>query len=95
MFARVTRYKFKTDKLGEVDAVLDRARAKLSRIAGLVSTSTMRNDDGVGMTVALYTDAAAAEAAAQQIKDVWADFGDFVAAPLEVQTFSTVHKLAG
>jgi hypothetical protein len=55
----------------------------------------MRNDDGVGMTVALYSGAAAAAAAAPQITDIWEGLAGVMGEPIEVQTFGTVRKLAG
>ena len=55
----------------------------------------MGNDDGVGITVALYNDAAAAATAAPQISEVWASLGDYLAVPIEVQTFATIDKLVG
>ena len=94
MFARVTTYQGKTDSVGEMESRLDGIASQVSAIPGVANVHTLWNDDGSGMTVAIYDSEAAATAAATTIQGIWGGLADLLAGPPSAATYSSVHKLA-
>jgi hypothetical protein len=95
MYGRVVRYKLKPEKLAEIDSVIESSRAKLAKVAGVVVSCSMWNEDGTAFTFSLWDSAAAAEAALPALKDIWDPVGPYLASPPEVQGFTNAIKLAG
>ncbi len=95
MFARVTAYRMNPDSEDEVVAMLDDIRAEVAKIAGVISTYSMWNEDGTGLTVSIYESESAADAAVAAIQQVWAGLAAHLIAPPEATAYSRVEKIAG
>ena len=95
MIARVTTFQAKPDRIPEVEAALDGIRAQLGSVPGLLTSYSVWDESGSGVTFTVYEDAAAAEAALPAIQSVWAGLADHMAAAPEARAFTTVEKLVG
>ena len=95
MYARVTRFRANPEKFLEMEVKLEDVKVKLAKISGLVTSYTMWNHDGGGVTFAIYESAEAAKVAQPVVLDIWKGLiGTLVKQP-EPLSFSTVHHLAG
>jgi hypothetical protein len=95
MYARVTRFRANPEKFLEMEVKLEDIKVQLSKISGVVTSYTMWNDDGGGVTFVIYESAEAAKIAQPVVQHIWRGLiGSLVKQP-EPLSFSTVHHLAG
>ena len=81
MFARITPYKLKP---GTTEAAMKKAEELKPRIMGLNGIKEFINavdDDGNGYIVSLVTDRATSDANAAEVRSIWSEMGEFLAAP--------------
>lgn len=95
MYGRAIKYKMKKEKLADIDALTAHARAKMSKIPGVITSCSMWNSDGTAYTFSLWESAAAAEAAAPKLKEIWSEVEPYLASTPEVQAFNNAVRLAG
>ena len=67
----------------------------MAKVAGVVVSCSMWNEDGTAFTFSLWESAAAAEAALPALKAIWDPVGPYLASSPEVQGFSSATKLVG
>ena len=95
MYARVTTFQIKPDRLDDMVAAVDAVRGQIARVAGIQSVHGAWRADGSGVTVAIYDSQASAEAAAATIQSIWGGLAEFLAAPPNAEAYDQVEKLAG
>ena len=93
MFARTTQFKLKSGMLEAVTSEFPNIRAQTSQIEGGICNYAMWNEDGAGMTVAIYESAAAAEAAGPKIAAIWGGLADYLAEPPVFSSFTTAANM--
>ncbi|MCY6382863.1 hypothetical protein [Hoeflea prorocentri] len=67
---------------------IEAKREQIMSVPGIVSCHVAWNEDGSGVTVAVYESEAAASASAAQIQAIWSDLGSLFTAPPETVTYS-------
>ena len=94
MYARITKFQSDPAKLEEMVSRIPAIREQIAAIDGEANWA-MWNEDGTGMAMAIYEDEAAANAAMEQIQQVWGGLADLLTAPPEVLSFSNATKMRG
>lgn len=91
MFTRITAWNG-----SDTDALrpnIEAKREQIMSVPGIVSCQVVWNDDGSGITVAVYESEAAANASTAQIQAIWSDLGHLFTAPPETATYSEVIEM--
>ena len=92
MYARVTQYQLKADRVEEAIARLEGLIPEIRAIPGLVELIDCYNEDGAGVAVAIYESEEAATAALEKVGAIWGQFADFLAAEPKPEFFSNVLR---
>jgi hypothetical protein len=95
MYARVTRFRANPEKFLEMEVKLEDVKVQLSRISGVITSYTMWNDDGGGVTFVIYESAEAAKIAQPVVLHIWKGLMGMLVKQPEPLSFSTVYQLAG
>lgn len=95
MVARVTTFTAIPDKLSELVAAIDDIRPQIAGLPGVVTSYTVWDEEGQGVTFTVYQDAASAEAAQAAVRTVWSGIAGYLSDGPNVREFSTAEKLAG
>ncbi len=90
MYARVSRYAIRTDRISEAHEYFVRTLDSIRALPGMRGITIMTGEDGKGIIVALYENKAAAGAAAPQILEHWRQIGSFLTGPPVFEEFATV-----
>jgi quinol monooxygenase YgiN len=90
MYARVTHYEVRPDKVKEAQGLFREAHAIVRKVPGLKSFTNVMREDGKGLILALYENKAAAGAAAPQVREYWMRFTAVLAAPPMLEDYATV-----
>ena len=94
MYARLSSYQFDPSRIDEMVSNLDKIKIQVAEIAGLVDIYSAWRADGNGITIAVYEDQQAAEAAAPMAQAIWADLADLLTGPPNVQVYEFVEDLS-
>ncbi len=94
MYARVSRYRMKSDSFDEAWQMVEAMRPQIKALPGLRDWLNLgRAEDGTGVVIALYDDRAAAEAALPSALEIWARFSDHLADDPETEGYDVVLDL--
>lgn len=91
MFTRMTSWKGNDASI--VRSSVEGKREEILAVPGLMACYVVWNDDGSGVTFAVYESEAAAVAAAAQIQAIYADLASILTAPPETATYSGMIHL--
>ena len=90
MYARVTHYEVRPEKIKEAHDLFQEAQAIVRKASGLKSFTNVMREDGKGLILALYENKAAAGAAAPLVREYWMRFTSVLAAPPMLEDYATV-----
>ena len=93
MYARITHYQFDPAKIETVEARMGSLKEKIQTVQGLKICTSQWREDGNGVTVAVYEDQAACEAATETVMAIWAEFSDALTAVPSTEVYDTVEDL--
>jgi hypothetical protein len=93
MFARVSDYTCDPAKIDQIEARMPKIKAGIEGIGGVIDVYSVWDAEGNGVTFAIYESQAAAEAAQDQVKGVWAIIADCLTAAPVVRTFESVEHI--
>ena len=93
MHGRVNQIRVDANRLDEVIARMPQIKRQVAALDGQVMTYAFWNEDGTGLTVAVYESAEAAEAAAPKIRDIWGGLADLLVEPPVVRDFTSVENM--
>jgi hypothetical protein len=93
MYARVSSFQIKPDKIAEMRAAMPAAGAKLKAIPGITECKTCWDESGKGIVFALYQSQQHAEASADTVRSIWGGLMGYLAAPLALSTGTEVIDL--
>lgn len=80
MFVRVTPYKMKPGSIDAGKALLEQLRPQIMAMPGLVQFVNSVNEDGSGCVVAMIESREIAEANAEKVMAIWAQFAEHLEA---------------
>ncbi|MEM1075969.1 MAG: hypothetical protein AAGB07_03520 [Pseudomonadota bacterium] len=90
MFARMTSWK--SNDASIVQSSVESKREEILAVPGMLACYVVYNEDGTGVTFAVYESEAAAQASAAQIQAIYAELASIFTAPPETVTYSgTIH----
>ena len=87
MFTRITTWN--GNDIDAAQASIEAKREQVMSVPGIVSCHVAWNEDGSGVTVAVYESEAAAISSAAQIQAIWSDLASLFTAPPETVTYSS------
>jgi hypothetical protein len=93
MYARVSSFQIKPDKIAEMRAAMPAAGAKLKAIPGIVECKTCWDESGKGIVFAIYQTQQHAEGSADAVRNVWGGLMGYLAAPPALSTGKEVIDL--
>lgn len=81
MFARITKYKMKSESLPAAMALLEQLKPQILKMPGVVRFINVHDDTGAGYVVSLVDSQATSDANQEMVKAMWANFADFLEEP--------------
>ena len=93
MYARVSSFQIKPEKMAEMRAAMPAAGVKLKAIPGMVECKTCWDESGKGLVFALYLSQQHAEGSADAVRNVWGGLMGYLAAPPALSTGTEVIDL--
>ena len=91
MYARVTTWKMDPSRRSEAEALVNNEIVpKVEALPGLKNAISAVQDDGTGITVAVYESEEAANAVADQIAGVWSVLAGVLTAPPSVSGYTVM-----
>jgi len=81
MYARVTKYKMKKDKIDAAAAMLETLKPQIMGMPGILNFINVIDDDGNGYVVSVVESEDISNANQGTVAKLWANFGDMLAAP--------------
>ena len=93
MYARVTTYQIDPEHKDEVNKVLSQLKWKIKSLPGILSSHTVWNEDGRGVSMSIYDCKASAIEAATQLNLIWASFSNILAEKPVIEVFENTEDL--
>ena len=78
MFARITNYKMKPDRIADATALLEEIKPKILAMPGTLRFMNAHDETGAGYVVTLIESKEVAEANTEAALAIWAHFADFL-----------------
>ncbi len=78
MYARITTYHCKAEKLNDAIALVEKLKPEILRIPGLKHMFSTGNKDGNCALIAIYESSEAAEAATDTVRAFFARFEEYI-----------------
>ena len=91
MFTRITTWH--GNDTDTVRSSVEAKREQIMSVPGIVSCHVAWNEDGSGVTVAVYASEAAAKASTAQIQAIWSDLASLFTTPPKTVTFSDAIEM--
>lgn len=91
MHARISA--FQSNDIDAMAAMIPEISEKLAAIPGMVRSQVAWNADGSGITMTIYENAAAAEAAGSMIQEIWGGLAQYLSAPPEISDYSSASTM--
>ena len=96
MYARVTTFQTDPARRAEIETIVNNEIvARVEALPGLKSVVSAVQDDGNGVSIAVYESEQAANAVADQIAGIWSALADHLTAPPSASGYTVmlyVHK---
>lgn len=90
MFARVSKYKMKHDKIDAAKAMLEKVKPQIMALPGIKQYVNVVGPDGSGYVISLVESKATSDANQVEVSKIWANFADFLAGPPEVGGYEVI-----
>lgn len=79
MYARITPYRMKTDKVEDAAALLQQVKDEVMALPGVRTFVNVGNEDGSGYAIAIVESKEISDANADKVRAIWAKFADYLA----------------
>ena len=86
MYARITAFRMKPDQVDAATSKLEELKPRILGLPGMRNFSLVAGDDGSGYVISLVDDEAASNPGTEQIKAIWSEMSQHLAAPPEAAT---------
>ena len=83
MYARVTKYRMKPEAMNDSIALLQELKPQIMALPGMIHFINVANEDGNGYVIVLVESKEISDANKDSVAQIWARFGDLLAAPPE------------
>lgn len=93
MYARISSFQIKPEKIAEMRAAMPSAGAKLKAIPGIQECKTCWDESGKGTVFAIYESQQHAEASSEAVRSVWGGLMGYLADPPVLSTGTEVIDL--
>jgi len=93
MFARLTTAKCDPDRLEEMVAMIEEIRPRVRAIPGIIDVYSVWRGDGHCLVTSIYESQGAAEAALEQVQQVWASMAHLLVVPPKPQSYEHVAHI--
>ena len=90
MHARITPFQMKAESMDAATRTLEDLKSRILALPGMQSFTLVAGDDGSGYVISLIDDEAVSNPGTDQIKAIWSEFGQHLAAPPEAPTVCKV-----
>jgi len=80
MFARITKFKMKSDHVAQARALINDLKQDILALPGLVRFINVMNEDGSGYIVSLVQSREISDGNADKVKAIWMKFADHLEA---------------
>jgi len=91
MFMRITTWN--GNDIDAVRSTVEEKRQQIMSLPGIVTCHVAWNEDGSGVTTAVYESEAAAKASTAQIQAIWSDLASLLTAPPETVSYSDAIEM--
>ncbi len=91
MFARITPYQLKPGVTDAAMAKAEELKDRIMALPGILSFTNAVDENGRGYVIATVTDRATSDASADQVKALWSEMGEFLAAPPTPEGYDNVQ----
>ncbi len=81
MFARVTTFRMKPDRIAEAEAKLNELIPQIMSMPGLKSFTNVIDSEGNGVVMSVVESEEISNANQEQVAQIWAAFSDFLSEP--------------
>lgn len=88
MFARVTSYKMKSDKVDAAVALMEELKPRILALNGLINFINVMQPDGSGYVISIVESEAASDANAPHVAALWFAFADHLEAVPQPQGYA-------
>ena len=78
MFARVTKYKIKSDQMAAAVAFTETLKPQIMALPGMIEFLNVGNDDGTGYVISVVDSEETSNANADKVKAIWGQMADFL-----------------
>ena len=78
MFARVTKYKMKSDAMAAATAMNEQLKPQIMALPGMVQFLNVGNDDGTGYVISVIESQEVSDANADKVKALWGQMAEFL-----------------
>ncbi|MFQ5426758.1 MAG: hypothetical protein ACE5EV_06735 [Gaiellales bacterium] len=95
MYARITNFQGDPANIDAMEARIGEITESVQALPGAQAVYAAWREDGAGVVTAIYESRAAAEAAAPQVREIWAVLGEFLSGPPSAEGYETVVRLKG
>lgn len=93
MFARVSTFKMKPEKIADAENKLNEMMPQIMSLPGLKSFTNVINKDGSGVVMSVTESEEISDANQEQVAQIWAAFSDHLAEPPVVNGYRVmVHS---
>ena len=80
MYARVTRYKMKADKVADAEALIEQMKPQIMALPGMKRFVNVRNADGSGYVLSFVESEEISNQNAAAVQAIWGHFKDHLEA---------------
>jgi quinol monooxygenase YgiN len=91
MFARISTFNMKPESIADAEAKIAELMPTVMAMDGMVTFTLTINADGSGVVVSVIESEEQSNANQEQVAALWAQFGDFLAAPPEVTGYRVLQ----
>lgn len=91
MFARITPYQLKPGMIEPAMAKAEELKDRIMALPGILSFTNAVDETGRGYVISTVTDRETSDASADQVRALWGEMSEFLAAPPTPEAFDNVQ----
>ena len=90
MFARVSKYRMKTESVDAAKTLLNEFKPQIMALPGMKNFVNVMNDDGNGYVISVVESEEISNANQDKVQAIWAQIADHLAEPPTIEGFSVL-----
>ena len=90
MFARVTSYKMKTDRIADATALMEKLKPQILAMPGVIRFINALDETGAGYVVSMVESKEISDQNQDAVQAMWANFAEFLEEPPVPQGYGVI-----